>query len=143
MSTTDNDMTIIVKYCCFLTAGASGAARVGISFGECEKLSKKLYVGNLSFDATEEQVSELFAQYGKVDSIAMINDRDTGRFRGFCFVEMEDSAANAAINALNETDLDGRMIRVNEARPREDRQGGKSNNRQNNRYGQSGGGNSW
>lgn len=101
-------------------------------------MSKKIYVGNLSFDATEEQVSELFAQYGKVDSIAMITDRDTGRFRGFCFVEMEDSAANAAIKALNETDLDGRMLRVNEARPREDRQGGKSN-----RYGQSGGGNSW
>ena len=143
MSTTDNDMTIIVKYCCFLTAGASGAAHVGISFGECEKLSKKLYVGNLSFDATEEQVSELFAQYGKVDSIAMINDRDTGRFRGFCFVEMEDSAANASINALNDSELDGRTLRVNEARPREDRKGGNSyNNRQGNKYGQ-GGGNSW
>ena len=71
-------------------------------------LSKKIYVGNLSFDATEEQVNELFAQYGKVDSIAMITDRDSGRFRGFSFVEMEDSAANAAIKALNDMEMDGR-----------------------------------
>ena len=102
-----------------------------------KELSKKVYVGNLSFDATEVQVSEMFAQYGKVDSIAMITDRDSGRFRGFCFVEMEDSAANAAIKALNDTDLDGRMLRVNEARPRENRNGG----RQSNRFPDSGGGN--
>ena len=100
-------------------------------------MSKKIYVGNLSFDATEEQVSAMFAEYGKVDSIAMINDRNTGRFRGFGFVEMEDSAANAAIKALNETDLDGRTLRVNEARPRENHNGG----RQNSRYPDSGGGN--
>jgi RNA recognition motif-containing protein len=68
-----------------------------------KELSKKVYVGNLSFDATEEQVSEMFTQYGKVDSIAMITDRSSGRFRGFCFVEMEDSSANAAIKALNDT----------------------------------------
>lgn len=92
-------------------------------------LSKKIYVGNLSFDATEEQVSAMFAEYGKVDSIAMINDRDTGRFRGFGFVEMEDSAANAAIKALNDTDLDGRTLRVNEAKPREDRSGGNRNSK--------------
>ena len=84
-------------------------------------LSKKIYVGNLSFDTTEDQVNEMFAQYGKVNSLAWITDRDTGRFRGFCFVEMEDSAANAAIKALNETMLDGRALRVNEAKPREDR----------------------
>jgi len=101
-------------------------------------LSKKVYVGNLSFDATEEQVSELFAQYGKVDSIAMITDRGSGRFRGFGFVEMEDSAANAAIKALNDTELDGRMLRVNEARPREDRSNG---GRRNSRFPDSGGGN--
>lgn len=94
-----------------------------------KELSKKIYVGNLSFDATEEQVSEMFAQFGKVDSIAMINDRDSGRFRGFGFVEMEDSAANAAIKALNDTDLDGRTLRVNEARPREDRSGGRRNSK--------------
>lgn len=87
-------------------------------------MSKKIYVGNLSFAATEGQVDELFAQYGTVESIAMITDRDTGRFRGFCFVEMEDAAANAAIAALDGFELDGRNLRVNEARPREDRGGG-------------------
>jgi RNA recognition motif-containing protein len=100
-------------------------------------MSKKIYVGNLPFETTEEQVSEMFAQYGKVDSIAMITDRDSGRFRGFGFVEMEDSAANAAIKALNDTELDGRMLRVNEARPREERNSG----RQNSKYPHSGGGN--
>jgi RNA recognition motif-containing protein len=102
-------------------------------------LSKKIYVGNLSFDTTEEQVSEMLAEYGKVDSMAWITDRDSGRFRGFCFVEMEESAANAAIKALNDKDMDGRMLRVNEARPREDRNGG----RRNNRFPHSGGGNRW
>lgn len=100
-------------------------------------MSKKVYVGNLSFDTTEEQVSEMFAQYGMVDSIAMITDRDSGRFRGFCFVEMEDSAANVAINALNDTDMDGRTLRVNEARPREERGG----SRRNKKFPHSGGGN--
>ena len=87
-------------------------------------MTKKVYVGNLSFNATEQQVQDLFAEFGKVDSIAMINDRDSGRFRGFCFVEMEDSAANAAINALNGKMVDDRDLRVNEARPREDRSSG-------------------
>ena len=87
-------------------------------------MTKKLYVGNLSFNATEQQVQELFAEFGKVDSIAMITDRDSGRFRGFCFVEMEDSAANAAINALNGKLVDDRELKVNEARPREERSGG-------------------
>jgi RNA recognition motif-containing protein len=109
-------------------------------------LSKKIYVGNLSFDTTEEQVNELFAQYGKVDSIAMITDRDSGRFRGFSFVEMEDSAANAAIKALNDTEMDGRVLRVNEARPREERGGGSGGYRNNkssrkSKYPYSGGGN--
>ncbi len=87
-------------------------------------MTKKVYVGNLSFNATEDQVRDLFAEYGDVQSIAMINDRDTGRFRGFAFVEMEDSAANAAIKALNGTEIDGRELTVNEARPREERSGG-------------------
>ena len=87
-------------------------------------MSKRVYVGNLSFGATEEQVSELFEQYGEVESVAMINDRNTGRFRGFCFVEMEDSAADAAIEALNESKLDGRTLKVNEARERPNRGGG-------------------
>jgi RNA recognition motif-containing protein len=98
-----------------------------------KELSKKIYVGNLPFSVTEDQVNEMFAEYGKVDSVAMINDRDSGQFRGFCFVEMEDSAANAAIKGLNDTELDGRALRVNEAQPREDRSGGggRNNNRSN------------
>ena len=87
-------------------------------------MTKKVYVGNLSFNATEQQVQDLFAEYGKVESIAMINDRDSGSFRGFCFVEMEDSAANAAISGLNGKMVDDRDLRVNEARPREDRSSG-------------------
>ncbi len=87
-------------------------------------MSKKIYVGNLSFSATEDQVRDLFAEYGDIQSLAMINDRDTGRFRGFAFVEMEESAANAAINALNGREVDGRELTVNEARPREERPAG-------------------
>lgn len=121
----------------FLSARAIRATHVRISLGENKKMSKKIYVGNLSYEATEEQVSEMFAQYGKVNSIAMITDRNSGRFRGFGFVEMEDSAANTAIKALNDTELDGRMLRVNEARPREDRNSGRSNAK----FPHSGGGN--
>lgn len=88
-------------------------------------MTKKVYVGNLSFDATEQQVRDLFTEFGEIESIAMITDRDSGRFRGFCFVEMEDSAANAAINALNGKVVDERDLRVNEARPREDRGGNR------------------
>lgn len=84
-------------------------------------MSKKVYVGNLSFNATEQQVRDLFSEFGTVESVAMINDRDTGRFRGFAFVEMEASAANAAIQALNGKEVDGRTLNVNEAKPREDR----------------------
>jgi len=84
-------------------------------------LSKKIYVGNLSFEATEEQVRELFGQHGTVESVALINDRDTGRFRGFGFVEMEDASAADAIKALDGKEVDGRALRVNEARPQENR----------------------
>ncbi|MCP5098779.1 MAG: RNA-binding protein [Chloroflexi bacterium] len=87
-------------------------------------MSKKVYVGNLSFQATEDEVRELFGQYGNVESVAYITDRDTGRFRGFCFVEMPDGEAEAAIAALDGQDFNGRNLRVNEARPREDRRGG-------------------
>lgn len=86
-------------------------------------MSKKIYVGNLSYQATEEQVRDLFEEYGEIESLAMINDRDTGRFRGFCFVEMDDASADAAIKALDGQEVDGRNLRVNEARPREDRGG--------------------
>jgi cold-inducible RNA-binding protein len=87
-------------------------------------LTKKLYVGNLPYQTTEQEIRDLIEEYGTIDSLAMINDRDTGRFRGFCFIEMEDSAANAVVNALNGKDVDGRALKVNEARPREQRGGG-------------------
>jgi len=99
-------------------------------------LSKKLYVGNLSFEATEEQIRGLFAEHGTVESVAMINDRDSGRFRGFCFVELEASAANAAMQALNGQTIDGRELRVNEAKPPEARFDG-GNRGGNNRRGNS------
>jgi len=95
----------------------------------------------LSFSATEEQVRDLFSEFGEIQSIAMINDRDTGRFRGFAFVEMEDSAANAAIKALNGKQVDGRELSVNEARPREERSGGGSYGGGNRSGGSYGGGN--
>ena len=104
-------------------------------------MTKKVYVGNLSFSATEDQVRGLFEEYGEIQSIAMINDRDTGRFRGFAFVEMEDSAANAAIKALNGKEVDGRELSVNEARPREERSGGGSYGGGNRGGGGYGGGN--
>jgi cold-inducible RNA-binding protein len=106
-------------------------------------LSKKVYVGNLSFDATEDSVRELFAEYGEVESVAWITDRDTGRFRGFCFVEMNTEGANKAISALDGKEVDGRNLRVNEARPREDRRGGRRGGGRRgggNRYPDSGGG---
>ena len=84
-------------------------------------MTKKIYVGNLSFNATEAEVREMFEEYGEVHSVAMINDRDTGRFRGFCFVEMDDQAAEAAIEAMDGTEVGGRALRVNEAREREER----------------------
>ena len=99
-------------------------------------MSKKLYVGNLSFEATEEQIRGLFAEHGTIESVAMINDRDSGRFRGFCFVELEASAANAAMQALNGQTIDGRELRVNEAKPPEARFDG-GNRGGNNRRGNS------
>jgi RNA recognition motif-containing protein len=85
---------------------------------------KKLYVGNLPFDTDEEQVRELFSTYGEVRSVDMINDRDTGRFRGFCFVAMDNSEADAAAAALNGYSFGGRPLKVNEAKPREERPAG-------------------
>jgi cold-inducible RNA-binding protein len=99
--------------------------KLRIWFLESNKLTKKLYVGNLSYEATESQVRDLLSEYGEIESIAMITDRDSGRFRGFCFVEMPDAAADAAIKGLDGTDLDGRSLKVNEAKPREDRGGGR------------------
>ncbi len=85
---------------------------------------KKLYVGNLPFTATEAEVNEMFGKHGTVHSVALINDRETGRPRGFGFVEMDDDAAMAAISALNGQDMGGRDLRVNEAQDRPKRSGG-------------------
>ncbi len=85
----------------------------------------KLYVGNLSFNTSEDQLRALFEQHGAVTSATLVTDRDTGRPRGFGFVEMSDDAqARAAIAALNGQNVDGRDLTVNEARPRENRGGG-------------------
>ena len=81
-------------------------------------MSKTIYVGNLPFQKTEDELKALFAQYGVVFSLRLINDRDTGRPRGFGFVEMEDDPATAAIQALDGADFGGRNLRVNEAQPR-------------------------
>ncbi len=76
---------------------------------------KKLYVGNLPFTATEEEITELFGQHGTVHSVALINDRETGRPRGFGFIEMDDNDISGAIQALDGKELGGRALRVNEA----------------------------
>src|SRR6476661_3690237 len=83
-------------------------------------MSKKLYVGNISFTTTNEDLAEAFGQHGTVVSAQVVTDRETGRSRGFAFVEMSDGA-EAAIAAMNGADLQGRTLTVNEARPREDR----------------------
>ena len=77
-----------------------------------------IYVGNLPFNTANADLEALFAEYGEVDSAAVITDRDTGRSRGFGFVEMPDSAANEAIENLNGSDYGGRQLTVNQARPR-------------------------
>ena len=85
-----------------------------------------IYVGNLSFDETETSLKEAFAAHGDVTTARIITDRETGRSRGFGFVEMSDQAqAQAAIAALNGTSVNGRELTVNEARPREDRGGSR------------------
>lgn len=87
-------------------------------------MSSKLYVGNLPFTAQEDDVRNLFATYGDVLSVALINDRETGRPRGFGFVEMDASGAKSAIEALDGQDFQGRNLRVNEAQERAPRTGG-------------------
>jgi RNA recognition motif-containing protein len=97
----------------------------------------KMYVGNLSFKTTEAQLNDLFAAFGQVASASLVMDRDTGRPRGFGFVEMpNDSEAQAAIAALNGKNVDGRDLTVNEAKPREAGAGGGGRGR----FGGGGGG---
>jgi RNA recognition motif-containing protein len=84
-----------------------------------------IYVGNISYQLREEELRELFEAYGEVDSARIITDRDTGRSRGFGFVEMQDDEqAKAAIEALNNSEHGGRTLNVNEAKPRTERRGG-------------------
>ena len=97
-------------------------------------MSKRIYVGNLSFQTTENDISDLFGQVGEVDSVSIVTDRDTGRSKGFGFVEMGDDDAEKAIAQFNGTELNGRSITVNEARPREGRGGNRGS------YGRSAGG---
>lgn len=84
-------------------------------------MAKNIYVGNLSYNSNEDTLRAAFEQYGPVLSARVITDRETGRSRGFGFVEMEGDAADQAITAMNGADLDGRQLKVNEARPRESR----------------------
>jgi RNA recognition motif-containing protein len=101
-------------------------------------VGKKLYCGNLSFNVTSSDLDQLFAQYGTVQSAEVISDRETGRSKGFGFVEMSnDQEAQAAIAGVNGTEHDGRTLTVNEARPKENRGGGGGGGRG---YGGGGGG---
>lgn len=86
-------------------------------------MGKRLYVGNLSFGTTDAELKNAFAQYGEVTSATVVMDRETGRSRGFGFVEM-NSGADEAIAEMDGKELGGRQLTVNEARPREDRRGG-------------------
>jgi cold-inducible RNA-binding protein len=88
-------------------------------------MAKKLYVGNLAFQTTSQDLQELFGQAGTVESAQIIEDRDTGQSKGFAFVEMStDAEAASAIEQFNGKEVAGRMLKVNEARPRENRSGG-------------------
>jgi RNA recognition motif-containing protein len=97
-------------------------ARCFIYFCEVFCMTKSLYVGNLPWSATEEEVRSLFAAHGTVNSVKLVSDRETGRARGFGFVEMDASDASGAMEALDGTSFGGRTLRVNEAQPKAPRQ---------------------
>jgi cold-inducible RNA-binding protein len=103
---------------------------------------KNIYVGNLDFNITEDELRQAFAAYGRVDNVTILKDRDTGQPRGFGFVEMaNDEEAEKAINGLNGTQLGSRMLNVNEARPKVNKAGGGfGGGRGGNRGGRGGGG---
>ena len=104
-------------------------------------MGKKLYVGNLSYSVTDSDLLKMFEPHGTVESAQVIMDRDTGRSKGFGFVEMKsDQEAQAAIAALNGQQQDGRALTVNEAKPREDRGGSRGASRSGGGYGGGGGG---
>ena len=106
-----------------------------------ESKMKNIFVGNLSFGATEDAVRSMFEAYGAVDRVSIVTDRETGQPRGFGFVEMSnDGEGQKAIDSLNGRDLDGRTLNVNEARPKTDRAAGGGGGRGGNRGGNGGGG---
>jgi RNA recognition motif-containing protein len=124
------------KFC-----GPEGSKRVVASSHRRVIVGKKLYVGNLSYNVDNAALEQMFAPFGKVESAQVIEDRETGRSRGFGFIEMSsDAEAQAAIQALHEKDQDGRPLTVNEARPREDRGGGGGGGGRGGRGGGGGGG---
>lgn len=104
-------------------------------------MGTKLYVGNLSYGTTDSDLQTMFSSHGAVQSAQVIMDRDTGRSKGFGFVEMDSGEnAQAAIKALNGNEIDGRKLTVNEAKPREDRGGSRGSSGGGSRGGYSGGG---
>jgi cold-inducible RNA-binding protein len=98
-------------------------------------MSKKIYVGNLTFQTTETELNDLFTPFGEVESVSIITDRDTGRSKGFGFVAMNDDHAEKAIAQLNGTDFNGRALTVNEARPMVKKDFGGRPNRDRGGYG--------
>ncbi|HCU68797.1 MAG TPA: RNA-binding protein [Desulfomicrobium sp.] len=88
-------------------------------------MSKNIYVGNLSWSTSDADLKNMFTPYGNVTSAHVIEDRETGRSRGFGFVEMDDAGATKAISELNGADIEGRTLKVNEAQPRENRPAGR------------------
>ncbi|HXU07408.1 MAG TPA: RNA-binding protein [Blastocatellia bacterium] len=100
----------------------------------------RIFVGNLSYQTTEDQLTDLFSEVGQVESATIVTDRDTGRSRGFAFVEMDKDAAAQAIEKFNGVELNGRAINVNEARPRPERSFGSGGGGGRGGYGGGGGG---
>jgi cold-inducible RNA-binding protein len=103
-------------------------------------MTKRIYVGNLSYQTTEHDLTSLFEQVGQVDSVNLITDRDTGRSKGFAFVEMGGEDADKAITQFNGVEINGRALTVNEARPREDRQSNRGGGYGGGRHNSGGGG---
>lgn len=103
----------------------------------------KIYVGNLPFDATEGELQQMFTVHGAVQSVNLVNDNMTGRFRGFAFVEMADEDANKAISALNGQDMRGRAMTVNESRPKTGAPRGGDRGGRRKDFGGGGRGNRW
>jgi cold-inducible RNA-binding protein len=98
------------------------------SKNQVNKMSKKIFVGNLSFQTSENDLNDLFVQFGEVESVSIITDRDTGRSKGFGFVAMNDESAEKAISQLSGKEVNGRALTVNEARPMVKRDSGDRQN---------------